>query len=293
MFERIVLATDLSPTCDEIIAHAAELRTFGCRRVILAYVITVRFLVGLDELLRVEAQPKLEAQTRLLESLGLEAVIEMPLGIPGFRLNEVAYRHGASLIVLGPQGKSFLRQVVVGSVSRAVLHYAQHPVLLINARLSRDEGRNPCCLASDELLRHVLFPTDWSEVANMAFGYLRGMVPMGLARVTLLHTFVDSESRSGRTALTAQGCLKRLQARLIASGVPEVYTQLKTGYPTSDIQEALQTGNYSLVVMGTVGKSLVSEALWGGVAHNVAMLAPCPVLLIPRASWQVLERDRF
>jgi nucleotide-binding universal stress UspA family protein len=293
VFERIVVATDLSPTCDEIIAHAAELRTFGCRRVILAYVITVKFLVGLDELLRVEAQPKLEAQARLLESLGLEVAIEMPLGIPGFRLNEVAHRHGASLIVLGPEGKSLLREVVVGSVSRAVLHYAQHPVLLINAGLVGGEGRNSCGLASDELLSHVLFPTDFSEVANMAFGYLRGMVPLGLARVTLLHTFVDFESRSGRATLTAHGCLKRLQARLIASGVPEVYTRLKTGHPTFEIQEALQTGNYSLVLMGTVGKSLVSETLLGGVAHNVAMLAPCPVLLIPRASWQVLERDEF
>jgi hypothetical protein len=36
MFEKIVLATDLSLNCDEIVAHAGELRSFGCRRVILS-----------------------------------------------------------------------------------------------------------------------------------------------------------------------------------------------------------------------------------------------------------------
>ncbi len=290
MFERILLATDLSPACGEIVTLAGELRTFGCRRVILAHVIMVKFLVGLDELLKAEAQPKLEALKRQLELLGLEVVIEMPLGMPGFRLNEVADRYGASLIVLGPQGKSLLREVVLGSVSRAVLQYAEHPVLLINVRLVGSEGRRPCRLSSSELLRHVLFPTDFSEDTATAFGCLRRMARFGLSRVTLLHALVGFESRFGRDSEAAQSGLKQLQARLIASGVPEVYTQLKTGHPTSEIQEALQTGNHSLVLMGTLGKSLLSETLLGGVAHNVARLAPCPVLLIPRG---VPERRGF
>jgi nucleotide-binding universal stress UspA family protein len=49
--------------------------------------------------------------------------------------------------------------------------------------------------------------------------------------------------------------------------------------------EALQTRDYSLVLMGTVGKSLIGETLLGGVSNSVARLAPCPVLLIPPESY--------
>jgi nucleotide-binding universal stress UspA family protein len=284
MFERVVLATDLSPGCDEIVAQAANLRSFGCRKAILAYVITVKFLVGLDELLKAEAQPKLEAQKRKLEAQGFEVAIEMPLGIPGFRLNELADRYGASLIVMGSHGKSLLREGVLGSVSREVLHHTEHPVLLINVKQVEGEGRDNCHLRSTELLRHVLFPTDFSEVANTAFGRLRRMVPLGLSRVTLVHALGGSESPSGQAGEAALGCLKQLQARLIASGVPEVCCQLSKGDAAYEIREAMKIGNYSLVLMGTMGKSLLGETFLGGVALNVARLARCPVLLIPRGS---------
>jgi nucleotide-binding universal stress UspA family protein len=110
------------------------------------------------------------------------------------------------------------------------------------------------------------------------------MAQFGLSRVTLLHVLGGSESQLGQAEKTGRSGLKRLQARLIASGVPEVYSQLSRGHPAPEIQQALQIGDYSLVLMGTLGKSLFNETLLGGVAHNVARLAECPVLLIPRES---------
>jgi nucleotide-binding universal stress UspA family protein len=56
-----------------------------------------------------------------------------------------------------------------------------------------------------------------------------------------------------------------------------------------EILEALREGNFSLVVMGAQGKGLFSEIFLGSVAYNIARLAPCPVLLIPRA--QEMKKD--
>jgi nucleotide-binding universal stress UspA family protein len=36
--------------------------------------------------------------------------------------------------------------------------------------------------------------------------------------------------------------------------------------------------------MGTQGKGFIKELFLGSVAHNVARLAPCPVLLVPPAT---------
>ncbi len=53
------------------------------------------------------------------------------------------------------------------------------------------------------------------------------------------------------------------------------------GHPVPVILEALEIGGHSLVLMGTLGKSVLAEALVGSVAFSVARLAPCPLLLIP------------
>ncbi len=64
MFKTIVLATDLSPAWDEIVACAGEFRALGCSRVILTHVISVKFTMGIEGKLKAEARPKLEAQRR-------------------------------------------------------------------------------------------------------------------------------------------------------------------------------------------------------------------------------------
>ena len=54
MFKTIVLATDLSPAWDEIVACAGEFKALGCSRVILTYVISVQILVGMEGMLRAD-----------------------------------------------------------------------------------------------------------------------------------------------------------------------------------------------------------------------------------------------
>lgn len=52
MFEKIVLATDLSPAWDEIVACAGEVKARGVKEVLITHVITVKFMAGLADKLR-------------------------------------------------------------------------------------------------------------------------------------------------------------------------------------------------------------------------------------------------
>ncbi len=105
MFENIILATDLSPAWDEIVACAGELKALGCSRVILTHVITLKFLMGMEGKLESEAWPKLERQAAQLEAQGLQVTMEMPSGLPAYSLQEVARCCGADLILVGSPGK--------------------------------------------------------------------------------------------------------------------------------------------------------------------------------------------
>ena len=135
MFERIVLATDLSPAWDEVVACAGEFKALGCKQVILTYVISVKFMAGMEGSLQATARPKLEAQQQQLEAQGLQVTVETPVGLPADSLNDIACRYGADLIVVGSHGQSLWREGVLGCFTCAVLHNAQYPVLLLNVQI--------------------------------------------------------------------------------------------------------------------------------------------------------------
>jgi nucleotide-binding universal stress UspA family protein len=291
MFEKMVLATDLSTDWDHIIGCAEELRVLGCTRAILTHILVTKGLVGADVSGESAAQPKLEEQKRILESQGFDVMVETPVGLPAFSLNEVAQRHCASLIVVGSHGKSAWREALLGSVSSAVLHHARFPILLVNVKRLMEGGRTGSCqLRTRELLRHVLFPTDFSKVAGDIPPYLEQLASKGLSELTVLHALELLDAYPPAILEPAENAAQRLMDslldRLKTAGISKVHGRIVKGHPTPAILESLQTGDYSMVVMGTQGKSLLSEILLGSVAYNISRLASCPVLLIPRKSFQ-------
>ena len=179
MFETMVLATDLSPAWDEVIACAGEFKGLGCTTAILTHVITVKFMAGMEGLLQTAARPQLEAQQRQLEASGLKVQVEIPMGLPAYSLNEVARCAGADLIVVGSHGQSLWREGVLGCFTCAVLHNAQYPVLLLNVRLKRPGQPGSCRISSREVLRHLLFPTDFSENSSRALDYVERLAARG------------------------------------------------------------------------------------------------------------------
>ena len=67
--------------------------------------------------------------------------------------------------MVGSHGQSLWREKVLGCVTCAVLYHAQYPVLLLNVKVKEGMAQGTCRLQATELLRHVLFPTDFSEIA--------------------------------------------------------------------------------------------------------------------------------
>jgi nucleotide-binding universal stress UspA family protein len=288
IFDRVVMATDLSPAWDQIVACGAELRQLGCSGVILTYVITPNLFGGTGDSLTPPAASRLADQRQRLEQQGLEVIIETPIGLPGRSLNNVAQKYGASLIIIGSHGKSRWREGVLGSISAAVLHNIQFPLLVLPVRVA--EGQEPNCLWDcTSLLSHLLFPTDFSQTAAEAMCYLELLVPRGVNRVTLLHALTPTPGKLGEpqrpaeAGPVARNFLDLLQGRLEAAGVPEVQTRIVVGHPVPVILESIQTSDISLIVLGTQGKGFIAELFLGSVAHNISRFAPCPLLLIPPA----------
>ncbi|MGB8992054.1 MAG: universal stress protein [Desulfobaccales bacterium] len=291
MFKTIVLATDLSPAWDEIVACAGEFKALGCSRVILTNVIVAKFLSGLEEMLRADVRPKLETQQRQLEAQGLQVEVEIPFGLPAYSLNDIACRYGADLIVVGSHGTALWREAVLGCFTCAVVHHSKYPTLLINVRVKKDQEADTCRLHCGSLLRHVLFPTDFSEIGVRAGEFIEILATRGIGQVTLLNTLDvpgGEEAYPPGYQEIAEGAARQLlekwKQRLLEAGVPVVNDRFDSGHPIPAILQVLESQDISLIVMGTQGKGFIKEIFLGSVAHNVSRLATCPVLLIPPVS---------
>lgn len=62
---------------------------------------------------------------------GVKTHFEVAVGHPAEQIIFDADRHGADLIVVGHRGRSKLARFLLGSVSKQVVQYAGHPVLVV------------------------------------------------------------------------------------------------------------------------------------------------------------------
>jgi nucleotide-binding universal stress UspA family protein len=290
MFEKIVLATDLSSPWDEIVACAGEFKALGCKQAILTHVISVKFMSGMEGSLLAEARPKLEAQRQQLEAQGLQVTVETPVGLPADSLNDLACRYGADLIVAGSHGQSRWGEGLLGCFTCAVLHHTLYPVLLLNVRRSQREKPGSCQISRAEMLRHVLLPSDFSEISSRALDYVERLAAKGLTQVTVLHALDVPGGEAyppgfqEMAEAQARDSLKAWTVRLQGADIPQVVPVFDPGHPLPAMLKILETQDISLIVMGTQGKGFIKEIFLGSVAHNVSRIATCPVLLIPPAS---------
>ena len=290
MFSRVLVATDLSEASQQVANCVGCLRAWGSREAVLVHCLNLRDVGTLAETIEALIRPQLEQQRSALEKQGYAASAEIALGLPQIEINRLAAERECSLIVVGSQGHTLgglVAERLFGGVASAVIHSALKPVLIIRLSVHREHGRERYEAASCNILDHILFPTDFSDNAELAFSYLERLVQAGAHRVTLLHVQDKAkigkylESRLEEFNQIDNERLERLKRQLVEKGATDVAIQIPYGYPISEILKRTREAGVSLVVMGSQGRDFISEIFLGSVSHNVARQAPTHVLLVP------------
>lgn len=285
MFRHVLVATDLSEASTAMLSCLESLRLLGTKEVTLVHVLPVRDVGGLALRLRELQWPALEAQQRALERMGYRVHPEIPIGEPHYEINRLAEESGASLVVLGSHGAGIGRALLLGSVSGGVLQTASVPALVVRIRLLEEEGGRRCAALCQDLPQRVLFPTDFSDTAERAFGYVERVVETARSSVTLLH--VQDRARLDPHLLHRldefnaidRARLERLSARLVALGAKAVAIDIVSGFPAPVILERAQA--HSLVMMGGQGRGYIRGEFLGSITQKVLRRAPTAVLVVP------------
>ncbi len=133
--ERILFATDFSDISMQAFKYVEKLVEDGCKKVTLFHVHNkvkkwYTDSVKLEEFNRIDTE-RLEVRRQLLLDKGAEEVeIKILVGTPSVQILKES-KNDYSLIVMGSQGRGFLEEIFIGSVSQNVARKTNVSMLLI------------------------------------------------------------------------------------------------------------------------------------------------------------------
>ena len=290
MFEHILVATDLSAASEAVCRNLLGLKKLGARRVLLVHALDIRHMEVMKYELGPLVEPRLLQLKGIVEAQGFEVETQIRSHSPAWEVKLAAREQSCSLIVIGTHGATLARDVLLGSVAHDLLQSAEKPVLLLPLNILAEKEEERRQVICGDLLRHLLFATDFSDVAEKAFDTLRGLVGAAKAEVTLYHVqdkariephLKDKLEEFNRVDSER---LARLEKELLSGGAPKVNNVIDYGRPAKLLVERANSGAFSLLVMGNQGRGYLAEAFLGRVAHHVAHHADIPVLLVPMAA---------
>ena len=132
----------------------------------------------------------------------------------------------------------------------------------------------------------VLFPTDGSENASVAFDHALSLAKAYGARLHVLYVVNTTYADLGATGTTTivslhergEGVVRETEERAGAAGI-EVRTQIGEGDPYRGIL-AYAEENADLIVMATRGRSGLDRYILGSVTEKVVRTADVPVFTV-------------
>lgn len=191
------------------------------------------------------------------------------------RILERARELEADLIIVGSRGHGTIASMVLGSVGAEVADLADCPVLVARApQLTRlvlgvDESEFSR-LAEAIVAQWPIFANVGVEVTHVAQTSLPWTV--GLGQGVYEPPAIGPEEHEA-----VSGATRRLgEAGRRALG------RMVIGEPAAGLLQAAKDARADLIVVGTHGRTGLGRAVFGSVARNVMLHAPCSVLVVRR-----------
>jgi len=137
MYKRILVGYDGSPSARKAFDEALKLATLH-RAELLVITVARPLEIGDDVETEAIVENSRKYHRKILEDLessvsgaGVEVSFEVSIGHPAEQIIYRADAVGADLIVVGDRGRSKFARLLLGSVSKHVVQYADRPVLVV------------------------------------------------------------------------------------------------------------------------------------------------------------------
>jgi nucleotide-binding universal stress UspA family protein len=309
MFKRIIIASETSPDALYVLKQIKSLQKLGTKECLLLQCLQpFEIKATISPHFNAILEENLKKQKEILLEEGFEVQTRVVSGHIRREVTRIAVEEDYSIIVAGATEYSLIGEVFFGVVAHEIIHQASKPVLII--RIAPKPEEELSALPELDLTSHIMFPTDFSENAGLAFEYVKKMVTDGVKKVTLVHVqdpgrvnprlahrlekynVIDTPEELAQDELVAAERLEKfnvvdtqrledIKKELQALGDVEIDIQLLCGSPAVEIMKCIDAKKIPLVVMGSQGRGFVKEVYLGSVSNNLTRHASASVLLIP------------
>lgn len=285
MFEKFVVAVDLSDDSLALMGCVERLKAYGAKKCLLIQYRTIEEVIdytrGQSNVPLQKYEDAFADNKKKLMEAGFEVETRVLAGYPAGEIEKVAASEGYSLIVTGARKRSSSGDVYFSTLANDLMHSVSMPLLIMRTRRDdKIEEDGKVVIDGCQVADHLLYPTDFSENADVAFSKVLEIAPGNARKVTLLHVQdaakisphlderVEEFNRIDKARL--EGMKKLLQDR----GEIEVDVVVKYGSPAVEIIKTVEENGIPLVVMGSQGRGYVKEFFLGSVSSKVAIKAP-------------------
>lgn len=274
---RIVFATDLSDANEAAIESRTCLEcldNIGVTEVHLLTVVPDNVSSGLPGMeAATDAKEALAPQRRVFERAGFDVETHVARGTPHRRINGLAERIDADMIVIGSRGESALRNRLVGGTVRNVARTAVRPLLVERI----EETPDGHAVKKEHLFQDVLYATDFSENAARAYDFFPALTG-ATERAYLLHVGGRSDSPSTEDA---EERLDELASDLRDQLGIDVETNVRSGNTVEEITAEEERVGATTTLIGARGTSRLRRLLLGSTAESIVARGTNNVLLVP------------
>ncbi|OPX74469.1 MAG: Universal stress protein [Methanoregulaceae archaeon PtaB.Bin152] len=284
MFSRILFPTDFSEYAAKTLDCIAGFP--GVRDVILLHVIkeTISPRGGgeIGSALFHEGKITLKEEKRHLESLGenirVRTEVKVASDIAG-AIVQSADENAVSLIVIGARGSSLVEEILLGSVSKAVVRRSRTSVLIMRHKITLGLEGKTYEMFCPMILSRVLCPVDFSVYSDNAIARLRATPGVGEVILLFVVSRGETEQEIEYCQRRAEHRIEKMQRDLATQGI-RARALVKRGNPSSEILRVAEEEDVSAVWMSSVGRGWFRELLLGSTADAVAVNSRRPVFII-------------
>lgn len=301
MFKKVLVATDFSRHADRMLECIGEIP--GLEEIVLVHVIHLspvqqspRTFIRNSLSPREVAQRALDGKRHVLEQMaGVPVKALLVEGTDGDTAGAIigaAKNEHIPLIVMGGRGQSSFRNLILGSVSDAVIRRSRTDVMIMHFRGMDGNEKAPLEKFCQQIFLHILCPVDFSKPSDNTIGYLK---QLGIARkVTLLHVIDPHVFPNTITARKqdAEQRLAGLEADLANRGI-RTASIVCSGIPAQEISRIAEERDVSLIMIARYGQSDYAKNIpLGRVVEGVMAHAERPLFVLnPHVSLSVRVQE--
>lgn len=293
---KLLCATDLLPKSESAIDRAGLLaEELGADLSLLHVVSPVASKRALEQSLQI-ALARMKSRVRPpLWRTGKTPDVMVLAGNPARLILDSIAREELDLLIVGPHGRRGVPDALEGTIAEKSVSARKCPVLVVqdSGSVSYQRGSAP--------YRNILFALDVAAGSRLALRAAERLVLKHGAQATVFHA-CESSLNAGTGTEASLGSANRSRDEATAA-MREFLEQesadstryelvVAKGKPVPTIMRAIGKHQPDLLVIGTRGDGRMRRAVLGSIANQLLKVAPCDVLIVPRAALEASTESR-